>query len=118
MTDTGTTTPIQSAAEAIKEVIGSYDPENLMSCGQIFPDLGEFMEALSESLDSLAGRLEESPLDQSLVESLREMSATVAGLADTAREGEATFGRVHEDDIKRINEPRTNEQMADFSAHQ
>ena len=117
---TGTeVTPIQSAAEAVEQVIGGYDPENLMSAGQVFPDLGEFWEAMARSLDALKDRLADgSPLNNSLIESLGEMSAVVGGLADTAREGYADFQRIHEDDINRIENPRPGEEKADFRAHQ
>lgn len=119
MTTPTQVTPIQSATEAIQEVIGGYDPENLMSAGQVFPDLAEFWQGLATSLQTLAGRLEdESPIDNSLAESLREMAATVGGLSDTAQEAHTDFQRIHEADIERIENPRPAEQKADFQAHQ
>ena len=118
MADTQTVTPIQSATDAIQEVIGGYDPENLMSAIQVPADLAEFWQGMATSLQALAGRLEdESPVDNSLAESVREMAATVGGLSDTAQEAHADALRIHEADIERIENPRTAEHKADYQAH-
>lgn len=119
MTTPTAVTPIQSATEAIQQVIGGYHPENLMSAGQVFPDMKEFYEGLATSLNSLADTLgDESPLHEQLVESLREQASALAGLRDQAEEGEKQFQTLHEDDISRVENPRTGETMADYAAHQ
>jgi hypothetical protein len=118
MTDAATTTPIQSATEAMREVLGGYDPQNLMSALQVFPDLAEHYDGMAENLTALAARLDESPVHETLRESLREQAGVFGGLADQAREAHAQAQSLHEDDIRRINEPRTGENMADFEAHQ
>lgn len=112
-------TAIQALDEAANDVLGSYEPHNLKSIQQVFPDLKNFFGTLAGQLDSLTGRLEEeSPLHQDLIEALREMVSTLGGLRDSAEGAEGDFPRLHEADLDRYENPRAGEHLADYAVNE
>jgi hypothetical protein len=107
---------IESACEAITDQIGGFEPENVGVLDQFLEDFPKVFESFASALTSLGGRLgDEYPVDAQISEALSEIAGQLAGMQDTCAELYPLWRTAHEEDLKRIEEPRTNEEFLDAS---
>jgi hypothetical protein len=105
---------IEAAAEAIEEHIGGWQPENAVDLDAFLSALPRLFESVAGSVRTVAERLgDEFPVHPSVVDHLREISATVAGMTDFSAEAHSTHRQAHAHELERIEEPRPGESMWD-----
>lgn len=108
--------------EASRELVGSsmmYNPEGMMQIGADFAALPEFLQNLAKAMYEMTRQVQEgdTPMDPAIVDMVRGLHAGVLKAAHQAEDLKPAFENYHADDIKRIREPRRNEQMWDVSAN-
>lgn len=108
--------PIADLADEVQSGFSGFKPESIPDLEGMFDDFPEFWDQLGEGIRVLAGRFDdELPVDPKVAEAIREMGATIVGLADHCREMKTLFEAAHEAELKRLREPRVNEKMWDVS---
>jgi hypothetical protein len=109
-------TSINAAAEAISQHIGGWQPQNGVDLDMFLSALPHLFESISNSISNVAATLgEQFPVDASVPERLREISASVSGMADHAGEAHAVHRTAHAAELERIENPRPNEQIWDVA---
>jgi hypothetical protein len=107
---------LQDTAEAIHQGIGSFEPENVDDLGAFLQGLPAVYEALTSGLSRLADRFgDEYPLHPAVVEHIRELGSAAAGQHEYAAEAHHIFTTSHQDDLERLDNPRTGEEFMDVS---
>ena len=102
--------PLTGASEAVSTGFANFRPEKPEDFEGFFSGLPGFFEDQSKALGTLAQRADdEMPLNQSVVEELREIVSAFNGLRDKAQELNQHFRTAHEPELKRANEPRPGE---------
>src|SRR5579859_6734618 len=100
---------IEAAAEAAREHIGGYEPENASDLDLFLLSLPDYFRHVA---DTLAGGY---PVEPVVPERLREIAATIGGMGDYAAEAHAAHRAAHERELERIENPRPNEGFWDVS---
>ncbi|KIF67729.1 hypothetical protein HY68_02270 [Streptomyces sp. AcH 505] len=108
--------------EASREMVGSamaYSPEGMMQIGS---DLASFPEALAnvaKSIQAMTRQVQEgdTPMDPAIVGMVRALHQQIVAASEMAKDIGPMFRQFHADDIKRIEQPRRNEQMWDYGAN-
>src|SRR5262249_11074055 len=73
-------TPVQAAAEAVTEHIGTWEPVNAIDLDTFLSDLPGFFESLGAALARVADTLsEQHPVSPSVTDRLREIASTTSG---------------------------------------
>jgi hypothetical protein len=109
-------TAIDATTEPIDQNIGGYHPESATDLDLFLQDFPQLFEHLGQAVITMASTLgEQFPVDPSLPEKLREIGASVSGMAEEAREAHGVHRNVHEAEMNRIENPRPNEQMWDVT---
>lgn len=107
---------ISAATEAIDQYVGGYQPEGATDLDLFLQDFPQLFEHLGQAIQTMASTLgEQFPVEPALPEKLREVGASVAGMADEAREAHGVHRNVHEAEINRIENPRPGEEMWDVT---
>lgn len=107
---------LQDTAEAIHQGIGSFEPENVEDLGAFLQALPAVYEAFTSGLNRLADRFgDEYPLHPAVVEHIRELASAAAGQHEYAAEAHHIFTTTHQDDLERLESPRTGEEFMDVS---
>jgi hypothetical protein len=108
--------PIRALADEVQAGFAGFRPENITDLRSLMTDLPDFWDQLADGIRGLAARFdEELPIDPKVAESVREMGATIVGLGEHCREMSALFEQVHEPELRRLDEPRANEEMWDVN---
>jgi hypothetical protein len=108
------TAAIDAATEAIDTNIGGWQPENAIDLDHFLQDLPQLFDSMSTAFNTVADTLgDQFPVDPSVPEKLREIGAAIGSLDDTASEAHSVHRSAHEAELRRIEEPRPNEQMWD-----
>jgi hypothetical protein len=106
--------PIQDAAEAVTAGFAGFHPENAAQLRGMFDDMPGFYEELASGVARLAEKFDsELPVDRRVAEGVREMVSALAGLADQAHELNGLFKQAHEPELRRLDEPRPQEELWD-----
>lgn len=108
--------------EASRELIGAaamYHPEGMMEIGNDFAQMPEFLQNLAKSIQNMTRQVQEgdTPMDPAIVDMVKTIHAGILKVAHSAEDLKPMFENYHADDIKRIREPRRNEQMWDVEAN-
>lgn len=107
---------IEAAAEAAREHIGGYEPENASDLDLFLLSLPDYFSEVAAAFrnvaDTLAGGY---PVEPVVPERLREIAATIGGMGDYAAEAHAAHRAAHERELERIENPRPNEGFWDVS---
>lgn len=107
---------ITAAAEAMRDYIGGFVPQNAADLTNFVGGLHEVFTALSESLASVSTTFsDDEPVAPAVVDHLEELRSMVSGLVDYAAEAGPIFAQAHEADLERLDNPRPNEQKMDIS---
>lgn len=110
------TSHLDAITEAIDSGIGGFEPENVDHLGAFLQSLPGVYEALTSGLNRLADRFgDELPLHPAVVEHIREMASSAAGLFEYSNEAYGIFRSSHEDDLERLENPRPGEEFMDAS---
>ncbi|MFJ9817918.1 hypothetical protein ACIRU3_22180 [Streptomyces sp. NPDC101151] len=104
--------------EASREMVGSalmYNPEGMMEIGQDFASLPEFLQNLAKAIYHMTRQVQEgdTPMDPAIVDKIKAIHAEIRMVAQSAEDLKPAFENYHADDIKRIRNPRRNEQLWD-----
>ncbi|MFF9862118.1 hypothetical protein [Streptomyces tendae] len=104
--------------EASREMVGSalmYNPEGMMQIGQDMASLPEFLQNLAKSIQAMTRQVQEgdTPMDPAIVDMVKVIHAGILKVAHEAEDLKPMFENYHADDIKRIRQPRRNEQLWD-----
>jgi hypothetical protein len=114
---TGTSTgPIANAAEEVRGALKQGAPEDLAGMRDLFGGIAELVASVAEVISQAAEMADSQlPVEKQLTDGVREMVPVLNGVADQARELLPQFERLHEAEIKRIEEPRPGEEAFDVS---
>lgn len=103
--------PLAAAAAEVNAVAAAHAPADMWQVARELDQLSEVPANIGMALRTYTVRLQgEYPIHPAVVEALGELYVAHAQLVDRAQEIGALFRRVHEDDLKREEAPRTNEQ--------
>nr|WSZ99554.1 hypothetical protein OH820_31350 [Streptomyces sp. NBC_00857] len=108
--------------EASREMVGSslmYNPEGMMEIGNDFSQMPEFLQNLAKAIYEMTSQVQEgdTPMDPAIVDKVKAIHAGIRQVAQSAEDLKPMFENYHADDIKRIRNPRRNEQLWDVSAN-
>jgi hypothetical protein len=110
---------VHAAADMVEQQIGSWEPDSAVDLDLFLSSLPRLFEAVSTSIGHVASRLgSDFPVDPAVTERLREISSTVAGMADFAAEAHSIHRSAHATELERIEDPRPGEAMWDVSRNQ
>jgi uncharacterized protein YigA (DUF484 family) len=111
--------PVEQAKEEVQQAFAGFDPENMTDVRDFLSDFPGFFDEFATSLNALADKFEnELPVNPAIPEHAREMTSVLSGLADHARELVDMFEKLHEVELRRLDEPREREDMWDQKANQ
>ncbi|MET7828502.1 hypothetical protein ABZT23_27960 [Streptomyces sp. NPDC005386] len=108
--------------EASREMVGSsamYHPDGMMQIGQDFAQMPEVIRNVASAIQLMTRQVQEgdTPMAPAIVDQVRSLHANLLKQAHAAEDLKPMFENLHADDIKRIREPRRNEQMWDVAAN-
>jgi hypothetical protein len=110
--------PTESVTEAFAQM-AQYTPESATEIGAFLQQWNEMFAESAASLRALADRwADEQPLAAPVIESMQEVGSSLAALADVSSDAYATMRAAHEDDFRRLEEPRPNEAAWDTTRNQ
>lgn len=102
--------PLAAAAAELNATAAAYSPADMWAVARDLDSLHEVPANVGMALRTYCVRLQSSyPIHQSVVEALGELYLAHAALVERAQEIATLFRRVHEDDLRREEAPRTNE---------
>jgi hypothetical protein len=105
-----------SEATDVLSQIGNWEPESATDMESVLSQLPELPEALGQALNSIAEKLSSDyPVDEAVPEILRDAASHISGTSDQLAEVHSAFRSRHEDDLRRIEEPRPNEKIWDVT---
>jgi hypothetical protein len=104
---------IAAIAETAHEQIGSWEPGGGQDVEQALASLPELCEQLAQAIGSIGAKMGEGPFEQSATEAFTEAASRFAGLGDEFEHAHQVFRTEHADELKRLEEPRQQEQMWD-----
>ncbi|WP_112134478.1 hypothetical protein [Glycomyces dulcitolivorans] len=108
---------VQGASESVASLGGHQFRNYLDIKGMVNATPGMFANFAS-SFNSLADQLEQTPAGAETAANYRSMAAQLQSMSHGAETNAAMFAALHTEDDKRLNNPRPNEHMADYSANQ
>jgi hypothetical protein len=111
-----TTSPRAMAlVDAIQTHLAPFHPaaEGGLATAELIAGMGGVYDTLAQALRTVADRMGDGPFQQAAQNLLHELAAGTAGLRDKAAESSAQFERDHEPELKRLREPRPQEQAWD-----
>ncbi len=109
-------TPIAQATEAVQEFFHSFTPTTVADARSLFSELPEFLTETAKAIAAAAARIEsDTPIAKAIAEHMHDLASGVAGLGDRATELRGMFERVHETELRRVDEPRPGEEMFDVT---
>lgn len=108
--------------EASREMVGSamvYDPAGMMQIGSDLGSFPEVLENLANSFQAMTRQVQEgdTPMDPAIVDMVRSLHQQLMTTAEVAKDIGPMFRQFHAEDIKRIEQPRRNEQLWDYGAN-
>jgi hypothetical protein len=105
---------VAAAAEAVREQLEGFHPENGPEFDRFVSELPQLYEAIGLVFARLGDRLgSDFPIDPHVVASLQELGAHTAAMQSMAEETYKVHRRQHEDEMRRYEEPRPGEEMWD-----
>lgn len=105
---------IEAAAEATEQNIGGFEPENAADLDLFLSALPGYFSSVAGAFQNVADTLADRyPVEAVVVERLREIGATIAGMSDFSGEAHAAHRAAHESELSRIENPRPGETLWD-----
>lgn len=104
---------IAAVAETAHEQIGSWEPGGGKDVEQALASLPELCEELAQAIGSIGARMGDGPFEQAATESFNEAASRFSGLGDEFAHAHQVFRNEHADELRRLEEPRSQEQMWD-----
>lgn len=104
--------PLAAAAAELNAAAAAYAPADMWQVARDLDLLHEVPANVALALQTYTMRLQGGyPIDPSVVEALGELYMAHGALMEKAREIAALFRRVHADDLRREESPRTGENL-------
>ncbi|MFG2639023.1 hypothetical protein ACGFX8_35915 [Streptomyces sp. NPDC048362] len=108
--------------EASREMVGSsamYNPEGMMQIGNDFAQLPEVIRNVAAAFQGMTRQVQEgdTPMAPEIVDMVKSLYAGILKAAHSAEDLKPMFENFHADDIRRIRQPRRNEQMWDVDVN-
>lgn len=102
--------PIAVAAAEVNTAAASYEPEDMWKVSADLTQLPDVFASVALALRTYTLRLEgDFPLHSQVVDALSDLYSGLSAIAQEAQEISPLFRRVHEDDLRRDEAPRTGE---------
>lgn len=111
----GSVGPFGPAIEGARTAAGAFQPDNARAVMAWYDGLGAYAEAQGELLRVHANKLDNFPLHPAARDQAMALARMFSQLQGAASDAASTFRKAHADDINRIENPRQNEHMWDFS---
>lgn len=103
--------PLAAAAAEMTAAVAAHAPADMWAVARELDQLHEVPAHVGMSIRTYTMRLQgDYPIHPAVVEALAELYLAHGALVEKAQEIAALFRRVHEDDLRREEAPRTNEQ--------
>ena len=107
---------VQNIIDAVGEHLGGYEPENGLEWADFMASLPDLSTEVGDHLNTIGERLgDDYPDDPQVTEAWNSYAQKVRSSADEAEEAHQAFERAHEDELRRLREPRQNEEVWDVS---
>jgi hypothetical protein len=100
----------QQAGEAA-QALGTWHPDDGEDADATLGALADMFESWHAGLQALIGNLHDEPIDPGVMEEIEEVASNLAGGTEGLRSAYASFRAKHEVELRRIEEPRPDEQM-------
>lgn len=105
-----TNATITSLTEAVRDHLGSWQPESASDIEGMISGLRDFYSELGSAVVGVGEHLaSDHPIDASVTEALKQMGMATAQIGEYGREVHATFRAAHAEDLRRLEEPRAGE---------
>lgn len=109
---------ISHVGDEIASGLNSLEFHNAADIRDAFSQLPDIFRAVQAGLGHVADKMEaETPIHPDVIEHWREMLTALSGLADHADGLAPLFEQKHEEDLKRIDNPRPNEEILDVQSN-
>lgn len=107
---------LDAVAEAFQEHIGNFAPDNVAELETFLKGFGELFSNMAASVTQLGERLtEDHAVDAAVPEAMDQVVSGLNQLHDYCETTHETFTTRHEQELERINNPRSGEQFWDVS---
>jgi hypothetical protein len=101
---------IASLTEAVRDHLGSWQPESALDILGMISGLQDLYHELGSNVVNVGERLaSDHPIDQSVTEALKQMGMATSQIGEYGSEVHATFRAAHAEDLRRLEEPRPGE---------
>ncbi|MFI0873044.1 hypothetical protein ACH4TM_01315 [Streptomyces parvus] len=102
----------QTETEAVREAYAAYDPPMMLAVAAEYWGLPEGVTSVAEAVRQLAvNTADKYPADQRMADQVAAVYALLHQAAQKAAEVGPLFAKVHENDLRRYEEPRPGEHM-------
>ncbi|MFJ3399895.1 hypothetical protein ACIPM5_23005 [Streptomyces microflavus] len=102
----------QTETEAVREAYATYDPPMMLAVAAEYWGLPEGLTSVAEAVRQLAvNTADKYPADAKMADLVAQVYALLHQAAQKAAEVGPLFAKVHENDLRRFEEPRPGEHM-------
>jgi len=107
---------IDKITDAISEAFTGYEPNDGIEWADLLHAMPGLFTELGAQIKTLGERLgDDYPDTPAVTDSWNDLGDAANGIGDAGEELAQTFEREHEDELKRLREPRQNEEVWDVS---
>jgi hypothetical protein len=105
----------EAIRDALQTHLASFDPagEGGLATAGLLGGLPDVFDELARSIRTVADRMGDGPFERAAQDILHELAAMASGGHDKAAESARQFERDHEPELRRLREPRQQEQAWD-----
>ncbi|MFD7750209.1 hypothetical protein ACFV2V_29810 [Streptomyces sp. NPDC059698] len=102
----------QTETEAVRQAYAAYEPPMMLAVAAEYWGLTESVASVGEALRQLAvNTADKYPADKRMADQVAQVYALLHRAAEAAQEVGPLFAKVHEHDLRRLEEPRPGEHM-------
>ncbi|MFH9500583.1 hypothetical protein ACH4L9_34795 [Streptomyces globisporus] len=102
----------QTETEAVREAYAAYEPPMMLAVAAEYWGLTEGIASVGEAVRQLAvNTADKYPADKRMADQVAQVYALLHRAAEAAQEVGPLFAKVHEHDLRRLEEPRPGEHM-------
>lgn len=105
---------VAAAAEAVREHLEGWEPENGEQFDQFVSELPRLFDAIGMAFHHVGDKMgSDYPIDPNVTAHLQELGAHVAAMSSMAEETYRIHRQQHETEMRRIEDPRPGEPLWD-----
>ncbi|MFJ9195693.1 hypothetical protein [Streptomyces globisporus] len=102
----------ETETEAVRQAYGAYEPPMMLAVAAEYWGLTEGIASVGEAVRQLAvNTADKYPADKRMADQVAQVYALLHRAAEAAQEVGPLFAKVHEHDLRRLEEPRPGEHM-------